>query len=335
MRFNIFDVAKKSGLSVVTVSRVLNDSPTVREKNRKKVLDAIKELGYRPNSAARSLARGKTGIIGLTLTTLQDSLFDNIVKAVNEALEEYGYFLAISIKGQSVRDDGNTDHFLFQKDRVDGIIVLSPTDEDEYVFELKRKGIPFVLVDNQNPAAQASTVNVDNYQGGRDATEHLLKLGHKKIVHIAGPELFLSSRERKRGYSDAMTAAGLTPMIEQAAQFSIRDGYAAVARWLTVGELPSAVFAADDFIALGVFEGLRNEGIRVPEDVSIVGYDDQMFAGEVRPGFTTVRQPAERMGREAVSLLMKGLNGASKRTAAVQLPPQLIVRGSTSAPRDV
>lgn len=159
---NIHDVAKKSGLSVVTVSRVINNSPSVREGNRRKVLSAMEELNYQPNSAARSLVRGKTGVIGMSITNFNDSFYDRVIRVVNRKLAEQGYFLALSIAENE--DEGV--NFLFQKDRVDGIILLSPLEEKEYVEELKRKNIPFVLLDNQLQHEDVPSVVVDNYQGG-------------------------------------------------------------------------------------------------------------------------------------------------------------------------
>lgn len=194
---NIHDVAKKSGLSVVTVSRVLNNSPSVREGNRQKVLSAIEELNYQPNSAARSLVRGKTGVIGMSITNFNDSFYDRVIRVVNRKLAEQGYFLALSIAENE--DDGV--NFLFQKDRVDGIILLSPLEEKEYVEELKRKNIPVVLLDNQFQHEDVPSVLVDNYQGGYEATNHLISLGHTRIAYIGGPSVFLSVTERKRGMS--------------------------------------------------------------------------------------------------------------------------------------
>lgn len=162
MKVSIFDVAKKSGLSVVTVSRVLNGAESVREKNRLKVLEAIKELDYRPNAAARSLARGKTGIVGLIVTTLQDSFFDAVVKELNEVLALHGYFLAISVSAGIGSDEA---HYLIQEDRVDGLILLSPLEEDNYIVEMKRRNIPYVLIDNQKPDNDANSVTIDNYKG--------------------------------------------------------------------------------------------------------------------------------------------------------------------------
>lgn len=326
MKVSIFDVAKKAGLSVVTVSRVLNQSPSVREKNREKVLQAMKELDYQPNAAARSLAKGKTGIIGLTLTTLNDSVFDAVVKEIGDRLAERGYFLTLSIAGY----EEPFHRALFQEDRVDGVILLSPTREDEYVMELKKKKIPFVLLDNQLRGSPAPSVIVDNYKGGYEAAKHLIGLGHTRIAHIAGPEWFLSSTERERGFRDALAEAGLEPFAVERASFEIPAGYAIARRWIDEGRLPSAVFAADDYIALGVADALKNEGLRVPRDLSIVGFDDQNVASGFRPMLTTIRQPAELIGRHGVELLLKWIDGTSRRNVTVQLEPELILRESTA-----
>jgi len=171
MKVSIFDVAKKSGLSVVTVSRVLNNSSSVRAKNREKVLQAMKELNYQPNASARSLARGKTGIIGLTITTLHDSFFDAVVKEINDRLAAHGYFLTLSI---SKSHEDAFHRSLFQEDRVDGVILLSPIDEDEYILELKKKKIPFIMIDNSKNNPSVSSVLVDNFKGGYEATKHLI-----------------------------------------------------------------------------------------------------------------------------------------------------------------
>ncbi|MEK8129862.1 LacI family DNA-binding transcriptional regulator [Paenibacillus filicis] len=330
MKVSIFDVAKKSGLSVVTVSRVINQAGTVREKNRQKVLQAMKELDYHPNAAARSLARGKTGIIGLAITTLNDSFLDAVVKEINDLLAAKGYFLALSI---STDVFSSFDNSMFQEDRVDGVILLSPIQEDEYVMEMKKKKIPFVLLDNQHVHSSVSSVVVNNYKGGYEATKHLIDLGHTEIAHVSGPEPFLASSERCRGYVDAMQEAGLNSLWVDQGDFSIPSGYEAASRWIAAGKLPTAVFAADDFTALGVIDALKNAGYRIPADVSVVGFDDQIFAAEFRPRLTTVRQPADKMGKQGVDILLSRIDGSVKRNVTVQLEPELIIRESTQSIR--
>ncbi|WP_256759262.1 LacI family DNA-binding transcriptional regulator [Cohnella sp. WQ 127256] len=327
MKVNIFDVAKKSGLSVVTVSRVLNNSPSVRLRNREKVLQAMKELDYHPNASARSLARGKTGIIGLTITTLQDSFFDAVVKEVNDRLAEHGYFLALSIS-KSYEDAFHRS--LFQEDRVDGVILLSPSDEDEYIMELKKKKIPFILIDNSRRNPSVTSIIVDNFKGGYEATQHLIELGHTEIAHIAGPDPYLSSRERERGYLFALEEAGLKPYCIERGTFDIPTGYRIAKQWIDSGRLPPAVFAADDYIALGVMDACLNEGYRIPQDMSIVGFDDQTFASEFRPMLTTVRQPADKIGAAGVELLLAAINDSTKRNVTIQIEPELIIRESTA-----
>jgi len=328
MKVSIFDVAKKSGLSVVTVSRVLNNASSVRQKNKDKVLQAMRELDYQPNASARSLARGKTGIIGLSLTTLHDSFLDAVVKEINDRLAEQGYFLALSIS------PGYEDSFhrsLFQEDRVDGVILLSPLHEDEYVMELKKKKIPFVMLDNQKRNSSVTSILVDNFNGGYEATKHLIDLGHRDIAHISGPDPFMSSRERERGFLFAMEEAGLKPFAVERGMFEISSGYDIASRWIKAGNLPSAVFAADDYIALGVLDACKNEGISVPRELSVIGFDDQLLASELRPYLTTVRQPAEQIGKTGVELLLQAIGGSTKRSVTVELKPELIIRESTAA----
>ncbi|MGO4180330.1 LacI family DNA-binding transcriptional regulator [Paenibacillus sp. TAF43_2] len=324
-KLSILDVVAKSGVSLATVSKVLNNAPTVRESNRQKVLQAIKELDYRPNSAARSLARGSTGVIGLMLVTLQDTVFDGIVQSVNEYLEDQGYFLALSVYNPEKYD---SEHILFQEDRVDGIIVLSPLNEKHYVSELRKKGIPFVIIDNHIEQTKALTVNVDNFKGGYEATKHLLELGHTLIGHLTGPEHFLSVRQRKQGFERALKEAGVQPLILTHTRFGIRNGFEVARQWISSGQIPTAVFAGDDGLAFGLMEALKSEGYRIPEDISIIGYDDQGFANEIHPRLTTIRQPMEEMGKQAARQLLNLIRG-SKHNSSILLQPDLIVREST------
>lgn len=330
MKVSIFDVAKKAGLSVVTVSRVLNNATTVREKNRLKVLQAMKELDYRPNAAARSLAKGKTGVIGLIITTLQDSFLDSIVQHASRQLKEHGYYLALSVATYPLEEGYGLD--LIQEDRVDGVLILSAVHEDLYVMELKKRKIPFVLIDSQSMHPPAASVQVDNYKGGYEATQHLIHMGHKRIAHMRGPNFFLSAAERERGYRDAMKDAGLDTIMIGTGNFSIPTGYDLMKKWIDKQDIPDALFAADDFMAIGAINALQEAGYRVPEHISIVGYDDQVLATELRPYLTTVKQPSERIACGAVDMLIKQINGTAKRQPSLKFEPELVIR-STSAPR--
>lgn len=329
VKVNIYDVARKSGLSVVTVSRVLNNAPSVREGNRDRVLRAMEELGYRPNASARSLAKGRTGVIGLTLTTLHDAFLDAVVKEVADRLAEQGYFLALSVTPGYEASHRS----LFQHDRVDGVILLSPVEEDAYVRELKQKGIPFVMIDNQHRNPEVASVLVDNFQGGYAATKHLIDLGHRDIAHIRGAGEFLSSLERERGFETAMREAGLTPYRVEQGSFDIESGYEIASRWIETGKLPTAVFAADDYMAIGVMDACKNAGLKVPAELSVIGFDDQLLASQLRPLLTTVRQPARELGRIGSEMVLGLIEGSAKGGETVVLQPELVIRASTVPPK--
>lgn len=322
---NIEDVAKKAGVSVVTVSRVINGATTVREKNRKKVLDAMKALNYEPNHAARVLASGKTNVIGLTIGHLNDTFLEGVVKAIDRKLKDYGYVLALNVVPV-----GTIDRFVFQKERVDGVILLCPTDETKLVEQLVEKDIPYVLIDNQD-IEQKTSVLVDNIKGGYEATKHLIDLGHRDIAHIAGPNMYLSSRERKEGFQKALAEVHLKPHDIIHGDFKMTSGYQIVSQWIREKHLPTAIFAADDFIALGAMNALVNHGLKVPDDVSIIGYDDQQFASQYVPQLTTVKQPEGEIGEKGVQILMDKLSDKSEQAKIYRLEPELIVRHSTKA----
>lgn len=336
MKYNIYDVAKKAGVSIVTVSKVINNSETVRENNRQKVLQAMKELNYNPSAAARSLASGKTRVIGLVIDSLTDTFLSSAIRAINQCLEKYGYFLALSLVQESYGGDKDDIKipYLFQQDRVDGLLIVSPVYEDLYILELKGKKIPFVLMDNQKQHHSIPSIIVNNYKGGYDATNHLIELGHKNILHISGPELYMSSRERINGYKDAMSEAGYESHIINSKEFSIASGYEITRRLLSEGLLNcTAIFAADDYIAFGVIDALRNADIKVPGDISVMGYDDQDLASSFHPGLTTIKQPAEEMGRTGAETLIKIIKGQLKRFNTITLDPHIVIRESTAAPK--
>ncbi|MFD1887028.1 LacI family DNA-binding transcriptional regulator [Paenibacillus wenxiniae] len=327
MKTSIFDVAKRSGLSVVTVSRVLNGAQTVREKNRLKVLEAIRELDYRPNAAARSLARGRTGTIGLIVTTLQDSFFDSVAKEITDLLAAEGYYLAISVSRGL--DEGGQ-HYMIQEDRLDGLILLSPLEEERFVHELKARHIPYVLIDNHQPAHNAEAVQIDNYQGGYAAGRHLVEQGHRRIAHLCGEEMFRSTGERRRGFVQALHEEGIEPILIEQGEYSIGFGYTAAQRWMESQQLPEAVFAGDDYIALGFINAVLEAGLSVPGDISVIGYDDQVIAAQLHPLLTTIRQPADEIARAAVQQILRKITDPDQPASGVCIQPELIVRQSTA-----
>lgn len=332
MKVNINDVAKKCGLSVVTVSRVINNMPSVREYNRKKVTEAMLELGYQPNAAARTLATGKSGVIGMLVLSLNDTFFNDVVQAVNNYLMENGYYLAISIMNDAI-NNGSGINFIFQEQRVDGILVLTPVNEDDYILEMKKKNVPFVLIDNQKNNPSVPSILVDNYKGGYEITSHLIKLGHKKIAYIGADEIYLSSMEREKGFLDALNEAGMKPYLIERGQYGGQSGYEITKKWLEKGTIPTAIFVADDYGAFAAMHAIREFGLKIPEDISICGFDDDPLASMIHPKLTTVKQPGEEIGKKAVEVLLDLINGNGKRKSTIRIQPELKIRESTGIPR--
>jgi len=328
MKVNIYDVAKTAGVSVVTVSRVLNNATTVRESSRKKVWDAVEFLNYQPSAAARSLAKGKTNLVGIIVPNLSDSFLSEIVVAVDNELEKCGYSLAVTVLDDVESGFNERRHSFLQQGRVDGVLVLTPLFEEEMIHSLQRQGIPFVMMDNQRYPFVVPSVVVDNYRGGYEATKYLLEAGHERVAHVGGPESFLSAQERLNGFNKALEEVGLEPYGIYRGIFDIENGYMSMQDMFKRDCLPTAIFAGDDHIAFGIIDALREHNLSVPEDISIIGYDDHPFSCKLHPHLTTLRQPSNAIAQEAVSMLLKILKGELKRNAVVKLDPILIARDS-------
>lgn len=331
MNVNIYDVAKKAGVSVVTVSRVLNNSPNVREKNRQKVMDAINELDYKPNAAARSLARGNTGMIGLVMPTIDDPFMSRVMSTVERTLRDKGMFLVVSFALDDVDFGESNCVKLFREDRVDGILIMSPIKDEGYIMELKKRDFPFVLLDQHHTDMQVPSVTVDNFYGGYQAAMSLIKGGAKRVAHICGPELYESGAERLNGYKKALEDSGLEvdENIITQGNFTVEGGFRAASKWFENGIIPDGIFAADDNTAFGVLDAARKFKLKVPRDLLVIGYDDHPFASSLHPGLSTVRQPAEEMGENGVEMLINVIKGRIKRAATITIKPQVVLRDTT------
>ncbi len=326
MKVTIEDVVKKSGLSYVTVSRVISNSPNVRESNRKRVLAAIEELGYIPSAAARTLATGKTFVIAMFISNLGDDFFDSIIKEVNEQLLERGYLLTLSVCDEG-SDRMNTS--FFHQDRVDGVILLVPNREKYFIDIFKSKKIPFVVMDNQTMDGDITSVQADNIAGGYIATRHLVDLGHREIGFIGASAASLSTMERQLGANKALAEAGLQPFAIENGEYDQLTGYRAVMQWKEAKGLPSAIFAFDDHIAVGAINAIKDLGLKVPKDISVCGYDDSQLANHYFPRITSVRQPAKEMAVSAVEKLLALIDGKENGSYATKYPPRLMIKDST------
>lgn len=335
MAVNIYDVAKRAGVSVVTASRVINNHPKVRASNRRKVLDAMEELDYKPNAAARTLSSGKTGMIALVLPDTYDYFWAQIMAGVESALEENGLFMVVTTVSDYHDFTGSKSARLIMEGRVDGLLMVTPVDGDSYLLELKKRGIPVVLLDQQQRDLQLPSVTVDNFTGGFEATMSLIRGGARRVAHIGGGENFTSSGERKAGYLKALEESGLPaePELIAGGSFTVKCGFEAVSRWLSEGRLPDAVFTADDNIAFGVLDAARTYGLKVPEQLAVIGFDDHPYDNLLHPRLSTVRQPTEKMGEFAVGLLSDVINNRPRRVSRVTLKPEVILRETTINPQ--
>ena len=326
MKITIDDVVKKSGLSYVTVSRVISNSPNVRENNRKKVMDAIEELGYIPSAAARTLATGKTYVIAMFISDLGDDFFDSIVKAVNEQLLSKGYLLTLTV----CDGDSNSINTAFlNQNRVDGAILLVPNREKYFIDIFKSKKIPFVVIDNQTMNEEITSVLADNIAGGYMSTRHLIDLGHQEIGFIGASAGSLSTMERQLGANKALAEASLMPFAVENGEYDQLTGYQAVMKWNAGIGLPSAIFAFDDHIALGAINAIKDLGLLVPKDISVCGYDDSLLSNHYFPRITSVRQPSRELAESAVDKLLALIDGQEVGSFAMRFTPKLIIKEST------
>ena len=324
----ILDVAEHAGVGVGTVSRVLNSSPGVSDRTRAKVQMAIEELGYRPSSVARALKTGRTNSVYVFLPFLtRPSMFERL-RGVVDGLSAKGYELVLrNVESErELRDD-------FEKlPRPSGVILVTLALSDEQLRELRVDEVPVVTIDV--PLAQVPSVLIDDVEGGRIATRHLVELGHERVAFVGdadtGDFRSLSGRNRIQGYREVIEANGIEarPDYVKLRRHSRAEAAFAVGELLDLSDPPTAVFANSDNQALGVVEGARNRGVKVPDGLSVVGFDDIDAAKYA--DLTTVRQPLYESGREAVRILFGDLDGDEPLVIPRQLSLELIVRGSTS-----
>ncbi|MEV4404351.1 LacI family DNA-binding transcriptional regulator [Actinoplanes sp. NPDC049598] len=321
------DVAKLAGVSHQTVSRVLNNHPNVRQETRLRVLEAMQSLNYRRNLAARTLVTRQSdtlGIIGFETTLFGPA---SMLYAIESAARDAGYMVSIA----SVRDLERR-HVTEAIDRltqhaVDGVIAIAPKLT---VTNALAQAPPSLCCVAVGGAGEAPTVGIDNAAGARLATQHLLDLGHTTVHHVAGPADWPEAQERVEGWRQTLYAAGAVVPPAEPGWWDAESGYAR-GRALAADPRVTAIFCANDRIALGVLRALHEAGRRVPEDVSIIGYDDMPDAGYFLPPLTTIHQDFSELGRRALTLLLEHMSGAST-THRVLVTPNLMARASTAPP---
>ncbi|MBC6934767.1 MAG: LacI family transcriptional regulator [Chloroflexi bacterium] len=335
-RVTMADVAKLAGVSRTTVSFILNNVPdtNIPDATRQRVLQIARELNYMPNVQALNLATGKTMMIALVVrqTSEQmsgDAFAGEFIRGVTGVIEAENYHLVIHAAEPDARE--STYGKLVRTHKVDGLLISSPLVNDQEVRLLYREETPIVL-HGATDTQDIPSVDVDNRQGAYMAVRYLIDLGHRRIGHISNaPFSYASSSDRLDGYCQALAEAGI-PYDESlvlAGEFTASSGYEPMRALLDLPNPPTAVFVGSDMVALGAMEAIRSRGARIPEDISLVGFDDILYARYTMPPLTTVRIPAYELGRSAGDLMLKIIRGESLPGTRILLPTELVVRRST------
>ena len=336
-RITAQQLADKLGISAMTVSRALNNRPYVDPKTRKRVIEAAKRLGYSPDLIAKSLAIRKSYTIGVVVPEITHSFFPEAIRGIEEVTYSQGYHLILAHSAESVDRERDAIQTLESK-RVDGILISTAQNASDFSHykQLVEKGIALVFFDRCVWGIGASCVGIDDEESARQITKHLLDHGYKRIAHLSGPPRISISKARLRGYRKAMKESGYPIAEELIVESGLHEngGYEAMVRILDlpIKKWPRAVVAINDPAAFGAIRAIMERGLRIPEDIAIVGFSDDIRAGLLTPPLTTVRQPAFEVGRKAAQQLFAHIRGQEKSASQIEVQTELVIRRSCGCP---
>jgi len=330
---SIKDIARVAGVSHPTVSRALRGSTLVKSETAKRIREIAGDIGYTPSAVGRSLATRTTRTVGVVVNTISDPFNAEVLDGIEEVANVHHYSVFLATSHSDPEREVRTARSL-QERRVDGILVSGSRVGALYLSLLARTKVPIVLINNQHLSSYCYSVRIDNVPASREATAHLTRLGHTRIGYIGNMFGDESETERIMGYRQALEEAGVAVLPELIVHGDGRPegGMQAMARLLALSDPPTAVFCYNDMTALGAVRISRERGLRIPEDVSLVGFDDLFVASYTSPPLTTVRQPKRQMGQMATQILFRLLDGEDNPNA-IRVQGELIVRGSTAPPR--
>jgi LacI family transcriptional regulator len=334
-KVTIVEVAAEAGVSFGTVSRVINNDVHVKPETRERVQETMRRLNFVVNRQARSLAGGKSRIIGVLVPDLGTGYIGEIIRGIDAELAVGGYDLMLYTTHRAAAKEAGYVANLAQ-DMVDGLLLVLPRNPADYTGTLARRKFPFVLIDHQGTGEDCAAVGATNWQGAFNATDYLIKLGHQRIGFITGSLDLGAAIDRLEGYKTALRTHHILVDAELIYEgtFDQPDGYTGACHFLDLSCPPTVIFASNDVMAMAAMDAVRERGLRVPEDISILGFDDIPQASQLRPTLTTVRQPLEQMGRVATQMLLEILKNPDSKPNRIELPTELIIRDSTAKPKD-
>ncbi len=329
MNPTIRDVAELAGVHPSTVSRVINDDSRISEKTKNKVLLIIKKLGYTPNAIARGLKTKRTYTLGMLIPDITNPFFAEIARGVEDAANKNNFNVILCNTDDKLKKERIYLEILKGK-RVDGLILGTAHIRDKSILELEKKKFPYILVSRNIEGLDKNCIIVDDVVGGIMVTEYLIKLGHRRIAHITGPLKTRSALNRLKGYKLTLKKYEIEYRDELVGEgdFRIKGGYQVMKRLLKIAEPPTAIFAANDLLALGAIQAIQKKKYHIPEDFCIIGFDDIRLASFVYPPLTTIRQPMLEMGALAVKMLLKIIEEGEFNQKKEVLEPKLIIRES-------
>ncbi len=335
-KMRIKDVAREAGVSTATVSHVINNTRFVSEATRAKVLRAIERCDYYPNALARSLASGRSSTLGLLISDIANPFFPELVKSIETVAYDKGYEVILA------NTDYNEERTLnavkrFIERKVAGVALMTSEFDQGLIHELTRQRVPVVFLDIGSPGVCMSSVVVDYETGISEAISHLVWLGHRKIAYIGGPNRLRSATKRLEAFRDSLAyhLPDAPPPEIYEGDFRLESGRRIAREMLIASEMPTAIVVANDMMALGVMQELRRRGLHVPDDLSIVGFDDIAFTSLCQPLLTTVCLPRAELGRKAVEALMATIEHPEQQGVEINVPTFFVLRDSTAPPKEL
>ncbi|MGH8048016.1 MAG: LacI family DNA-binding transcriptional regulator [Chthoniobacterales bacterium] len=337
MHSTMEDIARECGVSKMTVSRVLSGRQVVSAKTREKVLEVAKKLNYEFNTLAANFALKRSGFVGVAtpfVGLLGTEYFAAVFRGFQKVLHKAGWDCALFDTLSDAFNDGVKLARLYRQKKVDGLLIVAPHMHDRFLESLANLGVPVVAVGEQIASRQVSSVSCDDDQGMTEVCEHLYELGHRDIAFVGGPQDLATARDRQAAYKAFCRQMGLdTPLnFLQPGEYTIQSGKTAARILLESERRPTAIIGVNDFTAFGVIECAREMGLRVPEDLSVTGFDDMPSAAERHPALTTVHQPAVEMGEAGAEILVRMMTTGQLSSAKISLKVSLVARQSTARP---